>query len=121
MFSVSDQPVRQPTMAARRRQQGHKHGRRVFFSDLENRNKGDMGAERASRGVLARTMATGRPRQQCANLRKLDISGMITGQRRFRTTASKKQRCNEWIMLPEFGKYRYPCVDCANVMYLAAS
>ncbi len=74
LFLVADQTVGRTTMAARRRQHGHRHGRRVlqrlgrfwdFTKSPESRE--DMGAERASKVVLAPTMATGRPRQQCAN------------------------------------------------------
>ncbi len=74
LFLVADLPAGRTTMAARRRQQGHKHGRRVLQrprrcqdSNIDLEARGDMGAERASRGVLAPTMDTGRPRQQCAN------------------------------------------------------
>ncbi len=74
VFLVADAVGGSPTMAARRRQQGHKHGRRVLqlprsWKDWTTAREaqGDMGAERASRGVLAPTMATERPRQLCAN------------------------------------------------------
>jgi hypothetical protein len=72
VFLVADLPAGQTTMAARRRLEGHKHGRRVLqrprrsYGRTVREARGDMGAERTSRGVLAPTMATGRPRQ-CAN------------------------------------------------------
>jgi len=81
----SDPSEGQQTMAAR--QQGHKHGRRVLrpprklqdWTDAEGA-RGDMGAERASRGVLAQTMAIGRPQQLCANLRNsISLFGVASG------------------------------------------
>jgi len=94
VFLVADRPEGQPTMAARRRQQGHKHGRRVLqrlgtWVDCTKppEARGDMGAERASRGVLAPTMATG------MTFLFFPVNRGSRPQRRRRSVATIRQGC----------------------------